>query len=309
VPQPTAPPRTPPYTLLRDIHNSHSIKCSLSFKYRRSWVVGSHRDRESHYYILVFCRKFPDTVTKPSYLEINFTFYSQFILQDSSFSAWNFRCCSPQFPQNSQRQQLHASCWIPFNYYCHTCTWVTPLRSGWSELSGIYWPYDLPPSFQETLLITERSQLSVEGLRILIFENRMKIVFNQFSETNVMHFLFNLLRIRGLYIFRALLAHPQEAFHKRHMVYCMRVMSVGCTRIEEELHYIGFNILIQRMRINYRRISLRHNLSKKCYKIVKFMSITHSERNIWNGSLVATAIPREKRKLVLEGNGCCTDRA
>jgi hypothetical protein len=27
---------------------------------------------------------------------------------------------------------------------------------------------------------------------------------------------------------RALLAHPQEALHKRHLVYCMRVMSVGC---------------------------------------------------------------------------------
>jgi hypothetical protein len=33
----------------------------------------------------------------------------------------------------------------------------------------------------------------------------------QYSETNVMHFLFNLLRIIGLYMFRALLAHPQEA--------------------------------------------------------------------------------------------------
>ena len=37
------------------------------------------------------------------------------------------------------------------------------------------------------------------------------------------------------------------------------------------------------MRINYRRISLRHNLSMKCRKIVKFVSITHSESNIWNG--------------------------
>ena len=58
-----------------------------------------------------------------------------------------------------------------------------------------------------------------------------------------------------------------------------------------------------RVRINYRRISLRHNLSRKCCKIVKFVSITHSERNIWNGPIVATAISREKRKPVLEGNG------
>jgi hypothetical protein len=31
-------------------------------------------------------------------------------------------------------------------------------------------------------------------------------------------------------MFRALLAHSQEALHKRHLVYCVRVMSVGGTR-------------------------------------------------------------------------------
>jgi hypothetical protein len=61
---------------------------------------------------------------------------------------------------------------------------------------------------------------------------------------------------------------------------------------------------IYRVCINYQRISLRHNLSRKCSKIVKFVSITHSERNIWNGPIVATAILREKLKVVLEGNGC-----
>jgi hypothetical protein len=50
----------------------------------------------------------------------------------------------------------------------------------------------------------------------------------QYSETNVMHFLFNLLRIVGLYTFRALLAHLQEALNKRHLVYCVHVMSAGC---------------------------------------------------------------------------------
>ena len=51
-----------------------------------------------------------------------------------------------------------------------------------------------------------------------------------------------------------------------------------------------FVINIYRVCINYRRISLRHNLRRKCRKIVKFVSITHSERNIWNGPIVATAI-------------------
>jgi hypothetical protein len=44
--------------------------------------------------------------------------------------------------------------------------------------------------------------------------------------------LFSLLRIKGLYMFRAELAHPQEALNKRYLVYCVRVMSVACTRIE-----------------------------------------------------------------------------
>ena len=63
------------------------------------------------------------------------------------------------------------------------------------------------------------------------------------------------------------------------------------------------------MHINYRRISLLYNLCRKCRKIVKFVSITHSERNIWNGPVAATTISRKKRKPVLEGNGCLTYRA
>jgi hypothetical protein len=56
------------------------------------------------------------------------------------------------------------------------------------------------------------------------------VFLTQYSETNVMHSSFNLLRIKGLYMFRALLAHLQEALHKRHLLYCVCVMSVGCTR-------------------------------------------------------------------------------
>jgi hypothetical protein len=51
------------------------------------------------------------------------------------------------------------------------------------------------------------------------------VIVYQYSGTNVMHFLFNLLRIKGLYMFRALLAHPQEALNKRHLLYCVRVVS------------------------------------------------------------------------------------
>jgi hypothetical protein len=56
------------------------------------------------------------------------------------------------------------------------------------------------------------------------------ITVYQYSETNVMYFLFNLLRIKSLYMNRTLLAHPQEVLYKEHLVYCVRVMSVGFTR-------------------------------------------------------------------------------
>jgi hypothetical protein len=32
-------------------------------------------------------------------------------------------------------------------------------------------------------------------------------------------------------MFRARLELPQEVLHKRYLVYCVRVMSVGCTKI------------------------------------------------------------------------------
>jgi hypothetical protein len=34
----------------------------------------------------------------------------------------------------------------------------------------------------------------------------------------MIHFLFNLLWIKGFYMFQALLAHPQEALQKPHLV-------------------------------------------------------------------------------------------
>jgi hypothetical protein len=49
----------------------------------------------------------------------------------------------------------------------------------------------------------------------------------KYNETNVMYVLFNLLRIKGLYMFRTLLTHPQEMLHNRHLVYYVRVMLVG----------------------------------------------------------------------------------
>jgi hypothetical protein len=73
--------------------------------------------------------------------------------------------------------------------------------------------------------------LSKQNLLSNLLFCRQRIIVYQYSETNLMQFLFSLLRIKGLYIFRALLAHPQEVLQKRHLVHCVRVMSVGCYQV------------------------------------------------------------------------------
>jgi hypothetical protein len=62
----------------------------------------------------------------------------------------------------------------------------------------------------------------------------------QYSETNVMHFLFNILRINGIYMFRASLTHPQEVVHKRHLVYCVREFhsNPGSSQLTEQARNI-----------------------------------------------------------------------
>jgi hypothetical protein len=68
-------------------------------------------------------------------------------------------------------------------------------------------------------------------VRFTVIKLADNIEASQYNETNVKHLSFSLLRIKDLYMFRALLAHPQEALHKRHLVYCVRIMSVGCDTV------------------------------------------------------------------------------
>jgi hypothetical protein len=65
----------------------------------------------------------------------------------------------------------------------------------------------------------------------------IKYILYQYNEINAMHILFNLLRIKDLYMFRSLLAHPQEALHKRHFVYCVRVMSAAPELVPPRTQY------------------------------------------------------------------------
>jgi hypothetical protein len=69
-------------------------------------------------------------------------------------------------------------------------------------------------------------------------------------------------------MFRALLIHPQEALNKRHLVHCVRVMSVGCTRTGVEqfrlnagASLLGSNILLNTLFSNTLSLRSSHNVS------------------------------------------------
>jgi hypothetical protein len=66
----------------------------------------------------------------------------------------------------------------------------------------------------------------------LYVKNKENLLIKFFSNISIVKptlciFLFGLLRIKGLYMFRALLAHLQEAQHKRHLVYGVHVSQLA----------------------------------------------------------------------------------
>jgi hypothetical protein len=44
-------------------------------------------------------------------------------------------------------------------------------------------------------------------------------------------------------MFRALLDHPQEALYKRHLVYCVRIMSAGCGMVAVSVENLLYGFL------------------------------------------------------------------
>jgi hypothetical protein len=87
----------------------------------------------------------------------------------------------------------------------------------WAFRFGVFWRFPI----HHTQTVGEGVELNVT-LDLQIYAVTMFDVYSrhknvsQYNETNVMHFSFNLLRIKGLYMFRALLAHPQEARFQFH---------------------------------------------------------------------------------------------
>jgi hypothetical protein len=76
------------------------------------------------------------------------------------------------------------------------------------------------------MLRTTIKCMLIVPVQLYVKLNVLLPVHHIISVANVMHFSFNLLRIKGLYMFRALLAHPQEALHTRHLVYCVRIVKL-----------------------------------------------------------------------------------
>jgi hypothetical protein len=111
------------------------------------------------------------------------------------------------------------------------------------------------------------------------------IIIYQYNETNVMHFSFSLLRIKGLYMFRALLTHPQEALHKQHLVYCVRTQytKYSCwTPHEDE----------QVMLETCRGLWFSINWMKSVSRWFHYTVITHVRHKcIWQSAGIATYIP------------------
>jgi hypothetical protein len=100
-------------------------------------------------------------------------------------------------------------------------------------------------------------------------------------------------------MFRALIAHPQEALHKRHLVYCVRVMSVGCyqvwsgTGVGWNVHHVVFTISQSSIHRQCCRSASKRSfypyISEKCKTLYKIL-YTHgmyTNSGPWVPTLVA----------------------
>jgi hypothetical protein len=106
--------------------------------------------------------------------------------------------------------------------------WLTVRFAGHDKKPGVLWA-------QNCHSCAIHMQTAVLNFSSVVYLSLFVTTFHcQYSKTDVMYFSFNLLSIKGLYMFRALLVHLQEALHKRHLLYCVQVTPVGWTRIGVE---------------------------------------------------------------------------
>jgi hypothetical protein len=104
-------------------------------------------------------------------------------------------------------------------------------------------------------------------------------------------------------MFQALLAHPQEVLHKWHLVYCVRIMSVGCGTVAVHVSSItcsssggatqmAFGILCA-----YNVSWLWHGCSEAAVSLQLFHSQLTYARNIPNA---VRAAPTEDGQVMLK---------
>jgi hypothetical protein len=113
-----------------------------------------------------------------------------------------------------------------------------------------------------------------------------------------MQFLFSLLRIKVLYMFRALLAHLQKALHKRRFVYCVLVMSVGRTRIGVErcFYYTDilrctFNKTLQFSHVCVYKLCRHHTITRGDVHLTRFTCHVLVKYPVWAQSAVWPTAP------------------
>jgi hypothetical protein len=182
----------------------------------------------------------------------------------------------------SGADNLHITfCWLQVTQLCRHSTYCLPLRVLCCEATtSIFASFAVNTDGvrkshkSRRHLILLRSRNLIRSTSRVVHRQTSVSTYNiyQYNETNVTHFPFNLLRIKSLYMFRALLAHPQEVLHKRHMVYCVRVLrqlaapGLGSTPIlvqwsapkgtdhcsSEEYRYTHVDACVARTWISYR---------------------------------------------------------
>jgi hypothetical protein len=94
-------------------------------------------------------------------------------------------------------------------------------------------------------------------------------------------------------MFRALRAHPQDSLHKRHLLYCVRIMSVGCVTVPQPTDIIRTQYTKCRLcrtswgwasntRNMYRPLIL-NKLNEKCITLVsRWTTRAEPEDHLWS---------------------------
>jgi hypothetical protein len=126
----------------------------------------------------------------------------------------------------------------------------------------------------------------------------------RYSETNVMHFLFSLLRIKGLYMFRALLAHPQETLPKWHLVihntraiYSQQVPTISPITPTKRTTFIHYSVCATCFAVTY--ITVR-NLQQDCRLSAIVARNTDTQQHIRTTPTPTCSVCQEDQYIIMQ---------